>query len=130
MGIRMGQIGLEALDAKEHRDSLCISLKVPFRVPYSCVIDGIQTSTRCTVGNQKLQVVNAEEIEAKFEDLNNKQSITIMPQPTVLTMLKKQVIDKDSTQEEICRLAWDIASMSTKTLLIVKNKKKKRERYA
>ena len=121
MGVRMGQTALEALDTKGRKDMLRISLKVPFRVPYSCVIDGVQTCTGCTVGNQRLQVVNTEEIEAKFEDLSNKQSITITPQPSVLAMLKKQVIDKDFTQEEIRRLAWNIAAMPTNTLLIVKN---------
>ena len=120
IGVRMGQIGLETLDAKERRNSLHISLKVPFHVPYSCVIDGVQTSTGCTVGNQRLHVVNTEEVEAKFEDLSNKQSITITPQPNVLAMLKEQVIDNDLTEEEIRRLAWNIAAMSTKNLLIVK----------
>jgi len=122
MGVRMGQIGLKELDLGKHKNSLNISLKVLQKVPYSCIVDGIQISTGCTVGNRKLQLKNSEEIEAHFNDLSNRRSVTIMPHPTVLAMLKEQVIEKKPSEEEVCNLAWNVASMPEKALLIVRNR--------
>lgn len=121
MGVRMGQICLEAFEREEHRNSLHVSLKVPFKVPYSCVVDGIQITTKCTVGNQKLKLKNAEEIEAKFEDSNSGRSIIVTPRPSILPMLKERVVGKNLSDEETRKLALNIASMPDKDLFIVKN---------
>ena len=67
IGVRMGQIGLEALDAKEHKNSLHVSLKVPPNVPYSCIVDRDQISTRCTIGNQKLQLRTRKKSKQNLE---------------------------------------------------------------
>lgn len=121
LGVRMGRIGLEALDAVKHGNLLEVSLKVPLHVPYSCMVDGIQISTKCTMGNQKLRLKNAEEIEAKFQDSNNKQAVTVTLIPSVLAMIKEKMIGKNLPEEEICKLAWNVAFMSEKDLFVVKN---------
>jgi len=121
MGVRMGRFGLEKLDIPKHKNSLRISLSVPAKIPYSCVVDGVQISTECTIGNQKLQLKNAGRIEACFEDSRSGHKITITPQPTVLAMLEKQVVEKNLSEEEICKLAGRIASMLERNLFSVKN---------
>lgn len=121
VGARMGQVGLKRLGMSKHTNSLRVSLSVPFKVPYSCAVDGVQISTKCTIGNQKLQLKNADKIEACLEDLSKKRKITIAPQPTVLTMLEKQVVAKNLSDDEICKMAWRIASMPETGLFSVKN---------
>jgi formylmethanofuran dehydrogenase subunit E len=121
IGVRMGQIGLRELGLSEQIDSLRVLLKVLPSVPYSCIVDGLQISTKCTVGNQRLHLENAEKIEAKFKDLNKGQSVTISPQPAVFAMLKEQIVGKNLSEKKLRQLAWTIASMPEKDLCVVKN---------
>jgi formylmethanofuran dehydrogenase subunit E len=121
MGVKMGQIGLRELGLSEQTNSLQVFLKVSPNVPYSCVIDGLQISTKCTIGNKKLRVENAEKIEAKFKDLNKGQSVTVSPQPAIFAMLKEQIVGKNLSDKELRKLAWTIASIPDKDLCIVKN---------
>jgi len=121
IGVRMGQIGIRELSLSDYSDSLGVVLKVPQSVPYSCVVDGLQISTKCTVGNQKLLLENAEEIEAEFKNPNKDQTITISPQPAVLAMLEEKTLGKNLSERKLQQLAWTIASMPEKNLCIVKN---------
>jgi len=121
VGVRIGQIGLRELGLGEQTGPLRIRLKVLLSVPYSCVVDGIQISTKCTVGNQRLQLQSAEKIEAKFLNLNNGQSVTVSLQPAIFAMLKEQIIGKNLSAQKLSRLARVIASMPEKDLCIVKN---------
>jgi formylmethanofuran dehydrogenase subunit E len=121
MGVRMGQIGLRELDISEQTSSLRVLLKVLPDVPYSCVVDGLQISTKCTVGNQKLSIENAEKIEAKFKDLNKGKSVTVLPQPAVFALLKEQIVGKNLSDRKLRKLAWTVASMPEKDLCLVKN---------
>jgi formylmethanofuran dehydrogenase subunit E len=121
MGVRMGQIGLRELGFSKQTDSLQVFLKVLPSVPYSCVVDGLQISTKCTVGNQRLHLENAEKIEAKFKDLNKGQSVTVSPQPAVFAMLKEQIVGKNLSGKKLCKLAWTVAAMPERDLCIVKN---------
>ena len=122
IGVRMGQIGLRELGFIEHGDSLRVLLKVLLKVPYSCVIDGLQISTGCTVGNQRLSLENAEEIEVEFKDLNTNRSVTVSPQPAVFTMLEERVVRESLSENQLRKLAWTIASMPEKDLCVIKNR--------
>jgi hypothetical protein len=33
--------------------------KLPLSTPFSCILDGIQATTQCTIGNQKLRIKNS-----------------------------------------------------------------------
>jgi len=120
MGARMGQIGLKRLGSSKRTNSLRVFLSLPLRVPYSCVVDGVQICTKCTIGNQKLQLKDADKIEACFEDARRGRKITVAPQPTVLAMLEEQVVVKNASEEEVCRIASCIASMPETDLFSVK----------
>ena len=120
VGVRMGQVGLNELNMDKKENSLHIFLKVLPNVPYSCIIDGLQVITKCTVGNQKLQVEQANDIEAKFKDLGNGRSVTVAPKPRLLTMLREQMVGKGLSEKDVCKLAWDVASIPEKDLFIVK----------
>jgi formylmethanofuran dehydrogenase subunit E len=121
IGVRMGQIGLRELGLSEQTESVRVFLKVLPSVPYSCVVDGLQISTKCTVGNQRLRLENAERIEANFKDLNKGLGVTVLPQPAIFAMLKEQIIGKNLTEKKLSELAWSIASMPEKDLCIIKN---------
>jgi formylmethanofuran dehydrogenase subunit E len=122
IGVRLGQFGLKKLNANGLERSLRVSLSILQKVPYSCIVDGVQISTGCTVGNQKLQLKNSEQIEACFEDLSSGRNVTVALSPMVYGMLKEQIVGKNLPDEEIRKLARTIASMSEKDLFVVRNR--------
>lgn len=60
VGVRMGTLAKRHLKAElKDKFSLRATLNVPFRVPFSCTIDGVQVTTCCTVGNRRLSLENS-----------------------------------------------------------------------
>ena len=120
LGIRMGQIGLRELGLAKSENSLRIHLMVQPTVPYSCVIDGLQISTGCTIGNRGLILKNAKRIEAEFKNLNTDKTVTVLPQPSLAAMLKEQTIKRNPPQNELRKLAQMISAMPEKDLCIIR----------
>ena len=76
IGVRMGKTvkRILNLNAVEHKE-LEATAKIPLLTPISCIIDGIQTTTHCTVGNQKLKIENSQKeiaVNFKLQHLNRK----------------------------------------------------------
>ncbi|MGQ9506747.1 MAG: formylmethanofuran dehydrogenase subunit E family protein [Candidatus Bathycorpusculaceae bacterium] len=69
LGVRMGETAKKILKITREEDcSLQVAAKVPILTPFSCVLDGIQVSTQCTIGNQRLKIENSsKEISADFQ---------------------------------------------------------------
>lgn len=65
VGLRMGLTALSRLDARGWFDLRC-RVSLPWRPPDSCVIDGIQCSTGCTMGKHNIDVGEGEGIAADF----------------------------------------------------------------
>ena len=57
LGIRMGLLALERLEAKGYFD-LTAEVELEYRTPMSCLIDGLQISTGCTLGKGNIKVKN------------------------------------------------------------------------
>ena len=110
IGVRMGLIGLERV-GKPRWNSLAVTVSVPLRIPFSCIIDGLQVSTNCTVGNQKLAVRDSPTIQARFKRNDNGHEITVALSKSMLEKVKSQLLQKGLPNHEIRRLAWKIASM-------------------
>lgn len=65
IGLRMGILALELLDAKGWFSLDCV-VNLNWNPPDSCVIDGIQSSTGCTMGKRNIKVVEESGVAAKF----------------------------------------------------------------
>jgi len=52
IGVRIGLIGLRELKIKKKNENLRVTAMLRNSVPFSCIIDGIQVATKCTIGNQ------------------------------------------------------------------------------
>jgi formylmethanofuran dehydrogenase subunit E len=117
IGVRMGCLAKRYLegDNKSGR-RLEVSIKTPLSTPFSCVIDGIQASTSCTVGNRKLRIENsAKEIIARFKLQNSKKIIKISVNPKIAETLISQM-SKGANAEE---LAAKIAHMQEEQLFVL-----------
>jgi len=121
IGVRMGLIGVRELKAKENGNELHVTAMLKHSVPFSCVIDGIQVATKCTIGNQKLKLIDSSEIVAEFE-LQQREKVTVTVNPTTFSRLKNRLLSENVSQEETRKLAHIIASMPEEELFTIENK--------
>ena len=114
LGVKMGVAGMKRLGIKENMLQLHIEAEMPRQIPYTCTLDGIQATTQCTFGNQRLvfKEANLPIISAKFGLKNqNKQVIISLRDEILQTLMKKlKEAKKDATAVQE-KLAWMIASM-------------------
>ena len=76
IGLRMGILALELLDAKGWFSLDCV-VYLNWSPPDSCVIDGIQSSTGCTMGKRNIKVVEESGVAAKFTHKGNAVKIVV-----------------------------------------------------
>lgn len=98
IGLRMGLIALEMLDCKGWFDLNC-EARLNWRPPDSCVIDGIQSSTGCTMGKKNISVVEKEGVEAVFKSKG--KSLTISLKPELIEKIKSNMTEEDIPHEMI-----------------------------
>lgn len=93
--------------------------KVPFITPFSCIIDGIQVATKCTVGNRKLLIEDSnKEIIAQFKQ-DSKNVLKVHVKPQLIEKLVQDLSQGVPAEE----LAHKIALMPESQIFTVKNNK-------
>jgi formylmethanofuran dehydrogenase subunit E len=117
IGVRMGRLAEKILFAEGKKNiKLQVYAKLPLLTPFSCILDGIQTTTKCTVGNQKLKVENSQkEITAHFELQKPNKSLKVTVNPKMIEELINK-ISKGISNEE---LAWKMAYAPENRLFII-----------
>ena len=110
IGVRLGLVGLKKI-CKQNDDQLTIDVSLPLHIPFSCIIDGLQVTTQCTVGNQKLSLKDSDSIQARFKRENDRLEVTVALDKSMFEEMKSKLFG-EAKPEEIRRLAWVIARMS------------------
>jgi len=106
IGVRMGMIAKKALSITDDQcASLKANVKVPLYPPFSCLLDGIQASTSCTVGNQRLIIENSEDICVNFAKQNAGRTVKITLNPKIAEELKKRHSENSLTEKFALELA-------------------------
>jgi len=99
VGVRIGEYAKKKL-----KGEMKVSVKVPMITPLSCIIDGIQASTQCTVGNGKLSIDESEkEIVAHFKSQKTQKSIKVCVKPQLIEELK-QKLSQGMSNEKMARI--------------------------
>jgi len=65
LGYKAGLYAKDKLKPQHIKDLVCI-VRVPLRTPYSCIIDGIQCSSCCTIGKRNLILEDSDSMEVRF----------------------------------------------------------------
>jgi len=105
-GVRMGMIAKKILGVSDDKCGfLKASVRVPLFPPFSCLLDGIQASTSCTVGNQRLTVENSKDIYVNFAEQNAGRTVKITLKPKMTEELKKRCSEDSLTEEYALELA-------------------------
>ena len=86
VGLRMGLVALERLDAHGWFDLKCV-VRLRWAPPDSCVIDGIQTSSGCTMGKHNIEIEEQDGIAAEFT--KGKERLEVHLRPEVLDRIRK-----------------------------------------
>ena len=100
-GIKMGHLALRELDSKGHSE-LSALVQTGTKPPISCLIDGIQVSTGCTLGKGNVKVIDNKKARASFS--KDEKSIEIELKADVLKMISEE----KSNCEEMAKKIIDI----------------------
>ena len=117
IGVRMGTLTKKILNVNAGKNNkLRITARLPLLTPFSCIIDGIQATTQCTIGNQKLKMENSQtKIIVYFELKNSYKALRIHVNPKIIKELKNRYSEGASNEE----LAQEIASIPESQLFII-----------
>ena len=116
VGVRMGRLALEKLNAKRagtHTHDQCNSLSVVVETgskpPISCIIDGIQWSTGCTLGKGMIRIEDRGRPAAKFKAQGQELRITLKNQifERIEYSLKSHPSEFQDLNKEIISLGED-----------------------
>jgi len=121
VGVRMGSLAKRILNVNASECSkFRVSARLPLSTPFSCVIDGIQATTQCTVGNQKLRIEKSKAtIVVYFEQQNLAKALKICVNPEIVKELTNRYSEGASNED----LAREIASMPENELFIIEKPK-------
>lgn len=108
LGLRMGLVGLRELNVKGGERKLQVTAKLPYSIPFSCTVDGLQIATKCTVGNKRLKIIDIFGIEAHFE-LESGEHVTVAVNSDIFEMLKRKLPSESVPSEEVQELAQLVA---------------------
>lgn len=108
IGLKMGAAAKKALNVS---DADCTLLKaevsVPLHPPYSCLLDGIQVSTTCTIGNQRLKIKYSKTIQATFRSEKDAKAVKI----TITKHFSEQLEQKQKQDKLDEAFAWELAEL-------------------
>ena len=106
-GLRVGFIGLRETKKKKGDPDLSVNVSLPYKTPISCILDGIQVATSCTLGNKRLKVRNSNQITFNFK-VKNGGTLMVTIKPVNFKKFKDEFMVKTSTDEEMEKLAYKV----------------------
>jgi formylmethanofuran dehydrogenase subunit E len=104
----MGYAAKKALNVSDDDAALFTAeVSVPLHPPSSCLLDGIQVSTTCTVGNRRLQFKNARNVQAIFSSEKDGKTVKI-----TLTKQFSDQLEQEKKQDKLDEaFAWELAKL-------------------
>jgi formylmethanofuran dehydrogenase subunit E len=108
IGLKMGAAAKKALNVSDAECALLrAEVAVPLHPPFSCLLDGVQVSTTCTIGNQRLRVENSETVKATFTRQKDAKKVKI-----TLTQHFSEQLEEKLKQDRLDEaFAWGLAEL-------------------
>ncbi len=108
IGLKMGAVAKKVLSLHDNEIArLRAEVAVPLYPPFSCLLDGIQVSTTCTIGNQRLQFKNSKIIQGTFivEETGKTVKVT-------MNKKSKEILEEKKKEDKLSEAyAWELAEM-------------------
>ena len=108
IGLKMGAAAKKALNITDKElTHLRAEIGVPLYPPFSCLLDGIQVSTTCTIGNQRLQFKNSKTIQGTFMIEESGKIVKI-----TLNKKVREILEEKKNEDKLNEAyAWELAEM-------------------
>jgi formylmethanofuran dehydrogenase subunit E len=107
VGVRVGLRGLRELQTRKENLDVSAKARLTYSVPYSCILDGIQVATGCTIGNRRLTYENSPNPMVLFQNRAG-TAVTVSILPEAIDELIRQLA-KDVPAEEAAQKAAAMA---------------------
>ena len=117
MGVRAGLIGLRELRTAKESTDLRVKALLEYSIPYSCVLDGLQVTTGCTIGNKRLTLENSPTFSISFTNSNG-IIVTVSILRTAVEDLEGE-LRRSTSCREVERLAFAVASRTESDLFVL-----------
>jgi len=101
IGVKMGNIAKKTLKVRGKKSTLFrATVRAPLSVPFSCTIDGIQVTTHCTVGNQRLTLENWKGgIHGSFATGDSNSMLKVSVKKSIIEYLKTNMSEGVTNEE-------------------------------
>lgn len=117
LGVRMSLVGVQKLETRRGDPRLHVMAELEYKVPFSCMLDGIQAVTKCTVGNKRLTWEESKKFRTVFT-LKGNGRVTVSVRPELIVELGNRL--KERPPDAIVRqLAFDIGTRPESKLFII-----------
>jgi len=120
LGLKAGLLALHELGSKRGDSKLNAQVELPYRVPISCLLDGVQFSTGCTIGNKRLSFKDSTDLTLTFVKSGDAAELAL--KEATFKLLRPLFHGEDLNQKKLSDLAHDVATMSEKELFHVKER--------
>lgn len=121
LGVRMALIGIRELGVKKGNPKLRVTVMTKPSVPFSCVIDGVQVATKCTIGNRKLRLQDSpKSVSAKFQ-IQEENVVAVTLNSAKREELEK-LLSEQSSFQEMEKIARKVVSMPERELFKIQRK--------
>ncbi len=135
IGVRMGYVAKNLLNSHAKGGVILHAiLRIPMVVPFSCAIDGVQVTTHCTVGNQRLSLKRwTGGVRGSFTIGGSDNVVDVQVRRRVIEHLKKRMLEgaaNEELAEEISQLPEDelfVVSSNEPLLQQLKNEETKKD---
>ncbi len=117
LGVRAGMIALRELRTDNKNHNLQAAAWLILSIPYSCILDGIQFATGCTIGNRRLRFEDSSDFKISLEDSENGK-VTISILPKVVDALMRELSGNLPTHG-VERLAQKVAATAEQELFAI-----------
>ena len=116
LGLRMGLFANRTLRSRGLHD-LSVTVWTKRSPPESCLLDGIQVASGCTLGKGNLRVKNASRIRARFRKGNR----SLLMKPTEETAKMLCSVSGRTNEDQLEELAAHLSSIPESHLFVAKH---------
>ena len=115
LGLLIGEYGLKKIKAQKYF-GLEIKVSGLGKKPHSCLVDGLQLSTGCTLGKGNIHLNGAKKIKIVFINRTNQKSISLSLKKGLLKNL-----DRDMSHKEAEAIAYKLSKTNPLKIVQILN---------
>ncbi|MEM2896266.1 MAG: FmdE family protein [Candidatus Bathyarchaeia archaeon] len=123
LGLKIGLLGLKKLNMNRGSDGeLHVTVMLDYSIPFSCMIDGLQVSTGCTVGNKRLTVKDSSDFIVEFFNKRDNKCIVISIDQKILNEILDKLKTETKNSKKVFELVKKIISAADDELFLIYEK--------